>query len=165
MNLVATHPTPRLPGWTELRPWTGPGVLAGAVYARGGLLVISTLVIAEYPDGDGTGPQHHVSVSCRGRRPSRRELGVALAQFGMRGTEEDNHHPGIARHFWRPLDPAHRVACQCKTEEATIRDGAYMWTNPVDGPCRGCEYAIMSGRPCPLHAAIDRDPDRAGDRP
>lgn len=156
--VTATHPQPRLPGWREVRPWTGPGVLSGAVYEREGVLVISTLALAEYPDGDGIGPQHHVSVSCRGRRPSRSELNIALVQFGMRGTEEDNHHPGIARHFWRPLDPAHRVACQCKSDETVVRDGAYEWTNPVEGPCRGCEYEQMSGRPCPLHKPVKLTP-------
>ena len=154
----AGHPRPRSSAWVELCPWPlvedGPPV--GAVYERGGRLrVISTRILAVYPDSDGVGLQDHVSVSCAGHRPTVREVALALAAFGMVGTEEDNHHPGIARHFWRAVDPAHRVECQCKTTETTIVDGNYAWTNPIDAvegeSCRGCEFERLSGRPCPLH--------------
>jgi hypothetical protein len=116
-----------------------------------GLRVISTRVLAVYPDSEGIGLQDHVSISCAQHRPSVRQVTIALAAFGMVGTEEDNHHPGIARHFWRAVDPAHRVECQCKSSELTVVDRNYAWTNPVVGSCRGCEYVALSGRPCPLH--------------
>lgn len=154
------HPRPR-GSWREIADWPlegGPPV--GAVYEASGrsatlvrgLRVISTRVLAVYPYSDGIGLQDHVSISCSQHRPSRRQVEIALAAFGMVGTEEDNHHPGIARHFWRAVDPAHRVDCQCKASDTTIVDGSYAWTNPVEGPCRGCEFTRLSGRPCPLHS-------------
>lgn len=149
-----THPTPKFPGWQLVKPWTGPGTLSGGVYTRkDGALVISALTLAEYPDGQGIGEQYHVSVSKRGHRPEQRVVREVLAHFGMMGAEEDNHHPGIARHFWRPLDPAHRVACQCKSDETVVRDGSYAWSNTTDGTCRGCDYELLSGQPCPIHHA------------
>ncbi len=71
----------------------------------------------------------------------------------MVGAEEDNHHPGNARHFWRPLDPSHRVDCECKEDEVLVTDAdGYRWTNPQDGePCRGCDFESLTGKPCPLH--------------
>ena len=88
----------------------------------------------------------------------------ALRAFRLEGTEEDNPHPGVARHFWLPVDPTRRVECQCKTDETIVQEpDAYTWTNPVEGPCRGCELASMLEslgitKPCPIHAQIDNGP-------
>lgn len=119
-----------------------------------GLVVGSALVDAELPDGSGRrGLQWHVSVSQSGARPSPEGLALALRDFGMTGAEEDNHHPGVARHFWRPLDPKQRVACECKaTETVVVEPDGYRWTNPSDAPCRGCELAAMTGAPRTLHS-------------
>jgi hypothetical protein len=77
----------------------------------------------------------------------------ALAAFRMLDAEEDNHIPGRARHVWRPLDPAERVDCECKTTEVTVVEpDGHRWSNRRDGPCRGCEGASITGIPCPLHA-------------
>lgn len=137
--------------WTET-PWPfGPKANASA-WRSGPIMVMSELVDAEYPDGSGHGPQWLVSISSKGKRPKPKQVRRALRAFGMVGAEEDQHHPGIARHFWRPLDPARRVDCQCKVDEETIEDGdGYRWTTPVDGPCRGCEYRELTGSPCPIH--------------
>ena len=146
-----TAPAERRPsgaGWALLRSAAGV-----SWWRSGGVTVGSELAVADYPDGSGVGPQWLVSVSENGGRPSRHALRAALKAFGMLGTEEDNHHPGIARHFWLPVDPSKRVDCQCKASEVTVADGAYRWTNPVDGPCRGCELQGLTGRPCPLHPA------------
>lgn len=140
--------------WSQERPpeaLRAMDVVAMSAWSFAGIMVVSVLENAELPDGTGVGPQWHVSVSARGGRPSRAELRRALADFGMSGAEEDNHHPGIARHFWRPVDAVHRVACQCKTTETTVVDGAFRWSNPTSGPCRGCELERLTGRACPLH--------------
>lgn len=141
-------------GWTEERDVVrvGGATLAASAWRRGDLSVVSSLVVAEMPDGRGEGPQWHVSVSSGGARPNRAEVREALAAFGMAGAEEDNHLPGRARHFWRPVDPARRVVCECKSSEVTVVEpGGFRWTNPADGPCRGCAAERITGLPCPLH--------------
>ena len=126
-----------------------------SAWTFGKLTVISSLVHAELPDGAGVGPQWFISVTRSGGRPTASDVRKAQRSFRMVGTEEDNHHPGHARHFWLPCDPAHRVACQCKADEATIKEpDGYTWTTPKDGTdCRGCEFERMTGKPCSLHGA------------
>jgi hypothetical protein len=93
-----------------------------------------------------------VSISNHGKRAKQKQIRRALRAFGMVGAEQDNHHPGNVRSFWRPLDPERRVDCQCKVDEQIIVEpDGYTWTNPVDGDCRGCELEQLMGRPCPLH--------------
>ena len=118
--------------------------------------VISALEAAELPDKSGVGPQWHLSVTRGGLRPRAEDVERVLTAFGMRGAEEDNHHPGNARHFWMPVDADHRVDCQCKAEEEFLDDDGYPWTNPREGSCRGCEIAPVTGRPCPLHGVEGR---------
>lgn len=136
--------TPSVSGWTN-----------------GKLVAISSLSMAELPDGSQkTGPQWHVSISkIPMLRPSDEECRRALRAFCMLGAEEDNHHPGVARQFWMPVDPASRVDCECKdAEDVIIEPDGYKWTNPKPGtePCRGCEYSKTFGKPCPVHAAQAR---------
>jgi hypothetical protein len=136
---------------------------AWSVWRGRGMMLISALEQAEYPTGGGTGPQWHVSVSMRsGRRCSDADVAKALDAFGLVGAEEDNHHPGVARHFWMPLDPARRVDCECKDEEITIADpDGYRWTTPWSArDCRGCELQTLTGRPCPLHTLTTTRSDR-----
>lgn len=150
---------PRLPGWEELSSkGADPELVANAIaisfWQKGTTCVISALEDAEYPDGVGHGPQWHVSVSHLGRsRPRPHEIRRTLRAFGIAEIkEEDNHHPGNARHFFVPVDPAKRVTCQCKLDEDVIVEpDGYAWTNPKDGPCRGCELQRLTGKPCPLH--------------
>jgi hypothetical protein len=154
VELASKHPRPRAATWSRLRPFERDGIIVGAYYRHGRLIVISSRVIADYPTGRGMGLQDHVSVSVFGieRRANAREAGLTCLAFGMSDAEEDNHEPGRARHFWRPVDPAHRVACECKTdEEQIVEPDGHVWSNPVDGPCRGCSFELMSGRPCPIH--------------
>lgn len=138
--------------------------IARSAWRSGPLLAFSTLVEADLPDGSGVGLQWHLSVSCAGARPTNQEVKRALRAFKLKGAEEDNHHPGVARHFWRPVDAKHRVTCECKASEETIREAdGYTWTNPRDGACRGCEFERLLGKPCPLHrapAAPLREPGR-----
>jgi hypothetical protein len=148
------RPDPLL--WTEI-PW--PGLRrspTASAWTLGQIMVLSELVEAEYPDGSGNGPQWLVSVSASGKRAKPKQLRRALRAFGMVGAEQDNHHPGNVRNYWRPVDESKRVDCQCKIDEVTVVDetDGYTWTNPVDGPCRGCELEQLLGLPCPLHPAL-----------
>lgn len=146
---------PLLPGWVEIRG-ERPAAISISAWQRGPTCVISALELAELPDGAGVGPQWHISISRCGKRPKEHDIRRAQRAFGFVGGEEDNHHPGNARHFWIPVDPAHRVDCQCKEDETTVVDGdGYTWTNPKEGPCRGCEFARTIGKPCPLHQSVE----------
>jgi hypothetical protein len=156
---ATTEPQPRGPAWRRLPVPEDLRYdrrrLAQSVWSDGRVLVISSLIDAELPDGSGVGLQWHVSVSQHGKRPKPRELDRARRAFGIVGWEEDNHHPGNARHYFRPVDPSKRVDCECKANETVVveRDG-YRWTNPTDEPCRGCELEKLlgdRGKPCPLH--------------
>lgn len=161
---------PRGAGWREADRFspTGGGVLAVSWWTDGELLVCSALEHAEYPDRSGSGPQWHVSISrllrCgHAEHPSRVHIRRVLRAFEMIGAEEDNHHPGVARHFWRPVDAAHRVDCECKaTEDTVVEPDGYRWTNPKpgEGPCRGCALQALTGAPCPIHAARAQEPLR-----
>ena len=119
-----------------------------------GLAVSSALHNAEYPDKSGVGPQYLIAISAKGNtRPTDQECNQVLADFGMSEADEDNHYPGSTRQFWQPLDPEKRQACHCKEAELTIteQDG-YQWTTPENGPCRGCEFEIATGKLCPIHS-------------
>jgi len=132
-----------------------PGVQIGSAWTFGPLRVISTLTLAELPDGSKEiGPQWHISITDAGKRPKPKQVRRALRAFDMVGAEEDNHHPGNARHFWMPVDSARRVDCECKADEVTIVEpDGYRYTNPHDpAECRGCEFQRLTGKPCPLHA-------------
>jgi|GEM_PF-2458543 len=150
------EPQPRGHAWRTMRvpssAWTS-GVISQSMWTDGRLSVVSSLINADLPDGSGVGPQWYVSVSRFGKRPKPAELARAQRAFGIVGWEEDNHHPGHARHYFRPVDPAHRVECECKTSETThVEPDGYRWTNPTDEPCRGCEFWAQHGNPCPIHA-------------
>lgn len=153
--VVLQERRPTLPGWVPVPGLRAGGlVLAISAWQRGPTCVISALEEAELPDGTGAGPQWHVSVSRAGKRPGPNDVQAAQRAFDMRKAEEDNHHPGVARHFWLPVDPAHRVDCECKESEVLVTEpDGYRWTNPRQGagPCRGCELSRLVGQPCPLH--------------
>lgn len=145
---------PTGPGWTDIThrlPAIPALSLSG--WTDGAILVISAIADMTAPDASGDViPQWHVSITDRGARPGAAAVHRALAAFDMLGAEEDNHHPGQARNFFLPVDPARRVDCECKATEQTIRErDGYTWTNPIDGPCRGCELERVLGRPCPIH--------------
>ncbi len=144
---------PRGTDWVKLDEPTFDGIRM-VRWRSGPILASSSVVMAALPGGAGeVGPQWLLSISACGKRPKPHHVRRALRAFGMTAAERDNHHPGVAQHYFLVVDPAHRVDCECKAEEATIVEAdGYAWTNPTDGPCRGCEYAGLSGKPCPLHS-------------
>lgn len=146
---AAKEPAPGATGWRALGR-----IEQGQVYACGRLRVISLISLMKLPRSEEVGLTWHVSVSHERRRPNDRELRRVRWAFGMREAEEDNHHPGRARHLMMPVNPAFRVDCECSEEESVIVEpDGYTWTNPIDGPCRGCEFEqLTNGRKrCPLH--------------
>ncbi len=149
------------PGWalvsaSNLRR-SEPGIQQVSKWTRDNILVISELANAELPSGSGTGWQWLVSCSSGGERPTQQQVRKVLRAFRMEAAEEDNHHPGVARHFWLVVDEKLRVECECKTTEVVVteKDG-YRWSNSRKA-CRGCELQLLTGRRCPLHAGPDAD--------
>lgn len=147
------------PAWRRRKPppMDPRNVLSLSAWQSGPIVVLSALELAEPPDKQGDPiPQWHISVADVGKRPGPKHVRRALRAFGLVGAEEDNHHPGTARHFWMPVDPARRVACECKADEDVIVEpDGHRWTNPREGegPCRGCSFEKLSGKPCPLHGS------------
>lgn len=134
-----------------------------------GIAVVSGCHTAPLPGTDGTlGPQWKVSVSrldrldrrgTTGERATDDDLRRVIDAFAMPAWDEDNHHPGVARHLWCPHDETARLACECHLSETTIVDvDGYRWTNDESKPCRGCEYEQLVGTPCPLHGTPARQP-------
>jgi hypothetical protein len=154
--------TAKVPSSGSGAPWTSLGRLVDAVGTRfmwqsGPILVASSLIVAEMPDGNGTGEQWLVSVSANRKRPKPHHVRRALRAFDMTAAEEDNHEPGVARKFFLVVDPARRVDCECKTTEETIVEpDGFRWSNPKresGEECRGCQYQrLLGGKPCPIHA-------------
>lgn len=135
---------------------------AGWVHTKSGTSVLSAVIAAKLPRSGRVGPQWHVSVVDRksataASRPSDGQMSLARCAFDLLAAEEDNHHPGRARHLFLPVDPSERVECECKTDEVVVTDfDGYQWTNPADGECRGCELekamtTIGQSYPCPIH--------------
>lgn len=140
-----------------------------SVWSRRGVVMISAIVDAEYPDGSGeAGPQWLVSIARHARsgqpsRPSDEECRQAMACLRVPTAEEDNHEPGVSRHFWLPVDPRRRRDCECKeTERTVVEADNHRWTTPIDGrSCNGCDYEVMVASlghvaPCPVHTKAQR---------
>lgn len=126
-------------------------------WKRSGVTVVSSLEVAQLPgQPERSGPQWHVSISYRAGRPSAEHVARAQRDFGVVGSELDNHEPGIAQHYWLVCEPTDRRDCDCKESEAVLVEAdGYTWTNPHEpSECRGCAYEAQTGiRRCPLHSA------------
>jgi len=73
-------------------------------------------------------PSFQLSISDRGRRPSDEVIRGVLADFDLEGAEEDNHSPGVARHFWLDEGRSVQPECECKkTEEIVVEPDGYQW--------------------------------------
>lgn len=153
MTLRERQPPPRS-GWIEVETplQVRASSLAASSWVSGPVRVISTLIVADLPDGSGAGEQWHVSIARKNKRPKPTDVRRALRALGLVGAEEDNHHPGNARHFFLPVDPAKRGDCECKTTETVIvQDDGYRFTTPKDGPCSGCSLEEITGKSCMIH--------------
>jgi hypothetical protein len=120
-----------------------------------GFTVTSQLAGMEAPDGShDVIPTWLMVVSRRGKRATDDDVKRALRAFSMEEALEDNHHPGVGRAFFLPVDPGRRRDCECKLGEALVTDpDGYQWSNDTAGECRGCEYERTYGKPCPIHKA------------
>lgn len=150
--------------WRQVTGPSGLPMIAGATaitlweHRANRLRVLSTVELAEYPDGSGkVGPQFHLSIvrfaGGKLSRPGGVRVRFVATAFRVPRIEVDNHHPGNAQHLWCPVDPAHRVDCECKVGETTITEpDGYKWQDdPSAAGCRLCEVAVMTGVPCHRH--------------
>lgn len=154
--MTTTEKRPPPNGWTEFPAPDAlrrqPGVTHTSVWESGKVFVISELAMMDAPRGDGQTLQWQVSVSHDGkRRPSDAQVEKVRRAFGMQEAEEDNHHPGVARHLFLCVDPARRVSCECKEGEAiVVEPDGYTWSNDP-ASCRECEHARLIGKACRAH--------------
>lgn len=80
-------------------------------------------------------PCFHLSISDDGHRASNEVIRGVLAEFNLEGAEEDNHSPGVARHFWLDEGRAAQPDCECKkTEETIIEPDGYQWQRERSAP-------------------------------
>lgn len=110
-----------------------PNTEAWSVWRSARLVVITTLVRAELPDGSGeVGLQWHLSIVRRqAARATDEDVMRTRRAFGLLEAEEDNHEPGRARHLWLPVDPARRVDCECKATEIVVTEPTgHQWSSP-----------------------------------
>jgi len=141
------------PTWAR---WTYHGYVVGAnkvaqyVWSRGPLVVLSSLILADFHGEQrwqwlvsasvnlnekakrGAVVSSPIDVSGRlKRRATDAELDRFKRDFGLQNAEEDNHSPGCARMFFllcdaKPTDP---VACECKeTEEVVVEPDGFTWS-------------------------------------
>lgn len=135
MTSIIKPKSPLHSGWMNI-----PGLPAslslgyesyGFLHPATGLRVISAVEVANDGDGIDKGPEYHISISKDGKRCSSAEAAWVLNQFGLEGSEEDNHVPnGFVRNFWRPVaDNMVGIECKCKdSEPAIVEDkGDFVW--------------------------------------
>lgn len=120
---------PNNPVWKQGEAVTGTGYPAKAYYhPRLQLFVISAVEVAE----EEIGPEYHLSISksslgSQPRRCSAEEARLVVKQFGAEGATEDNH-TSIIRNYWMPVNESLiGMECDCKDQEAVIREGDFEW--------------------------------------
>jgi hypothetical protein len=161
--MTATPPKERRPpvgsAWRQMPAAPAvlamPGVVEASCWSLREILVVSTLNEGELPRG-GQGLAWHVSASTIGaRRCNDRQMARVRRDFRMIEAEEDNHRSGVARNLFLLVDPAFRVACECKeTEEQVTEPDGYRWSKSQD--CPDCEIRQLVGAgPCLAHAPPD----------
>lgn len=127
MSLTEERTPPPSSKWDQVQ--IGTLGKNSSAWVQGKLLVISQL--ADVETNGIVGPTWVLSISRRGnRRPNNRELHKMLKGFRCPSPwDEDNHESGMARKVFIPVDPKHRTACECKTDEILVveKDG-YTWS-------------------------------------
>lgn len=137
--------------------WKGARISGSTWRSHDGLFVMSACENSVLPGThpEEYGPQWHISVSRAPARSTTDDVRRVVEGFAMPAFDEDNHHPGIARHLWCPVDERYRTACECKlTEQLIVEPDGYEWTNDTTAPCRGCEFERLTGHPCTLHSIV-----------
>lgn len=77
---------------------------------KGGVGVVSHIADARSPVDGTVVPQWLLSITrVRSRHATARDIKRALRDFGMTGAMEDVTPRDHGRHFWLPIDPAHRT--------------------------------------------------------
>lgn len=109
--------------WRQMRE-----AIDGCWIGKGGVCVVSEVADARSPVDGIVIPQWLLSISRVRKQPTARDIKRALRDFGMSGAAEDIIPRGQGRHFWLPIDPAHR--------DRAGREG-----------CRGCNIDSI----CPIH--------------
>lgn len=132
-GLAAKRP-PAWASWNDLGPRPLPGDPFVHAWARGRIVVFSTLAWTIFL---GEEMWHFmISVSARGKYANDDEVQRALRDFDMLPADEDNHESGagIRKWFlpcsWKPGEPS---VCECKaTEQTIVEPTGYRWQAPVD---------------------------------
>lgn len=110
------------------------GYPAERYISKHGHVVISAVEVAADDHRESLGPEYHISVSKNGQRLDADEIPIIFSLFDMQGSDEDNHVPGIARNFWKPVaDRFAGFVCPCKENEKAIIEGDYVWRPAPDG--------------------------------
>lgn len=90
-----------------------------------------TRILSSVHDVSESGLEYHVSISKLGQRCAPSDALEVLrgidSGFPVEQWDEDNHLPGIARHYWAHTDPAKRKPCECKANEKPHVEGDYLW--------------------------------------
>jgi len=101
------------------------------VWAKGEFVALSSVVFIS----DEYLPPHWewlVSFSAKNRkRINNQKIKPCLADFKATDFEEDNHENGIARKFWKAVEPQYREPCPCK-DEIIIKQDDYEYSQKRD---------------------------------
>lgn len=135
--MMYVQPDPRAPvpkhsrAWTLDRAFTHDGQTINR-WTNGAVVACSSRHAAVEVKKSGLlVPQLHVSISDGGQRATDDVVRAALADFGFEGAEEDNHQPGIARHFWLVEGLGVQPDCECKkVEETIVEPDGFRWQRP-----------------------------------
>lgn len=148
---------PKWRGWveqrvraTELLAATARVCFARSWWQRGKVQVVSVLAIFN----TALGAEWKVALRrTTDSRASPSDLARVLRDFRMTGAEECNPYPSAWRTFYASVEPGRRRSSLPTTERVITEADGYRWSTPLDGPCRGCMYALaFPAVPCSVHA-------------
>lgn len=125
---------PKTGNWNLFGPVTG-GPNAVMYIHISGAQVISDIV--EIPPPEGKGLEYHISVAhmtpSGAVRPDQLQIDAMLRDFDMPAEGEDNHMPGVARHFWQPVHRPDEAQCHCfDNEKPHDEGGGFIWRDLPD---------------------------------
>lgn len=146
---------PKGGGWKRLGNAHNKGKqrTATVIWQCGPIRVLADTSIYRSEVDGSLNPQHHLSVTTvnpftlRPERVSDVQFQEVIDAFVPDGAwwEEDNHHPGNARHIFIPLYASHQQKCPCKDEEIVVEEDGYTYS--YDGSYDKEQMANILGRP------------------